>query len=200
MFEILSQEDIFELTADLEKYSAKLYNERINTYNDILSGKVLVLNQSYEPIYISTIKKAIVLVILSKAELIAPKQGIIIHSIKQNYPYPSVIRLSRYFKTTRKVLLTRKNLFYRDDSTCQYCGKKLKDLTIDHIIPKSRGGADTWENLVTACHVCNNKKGNLTPEEANIKLLSIPRKPNYIAFLKKFIENIDENWKPFLFI
>jgi len=142
-----------------------------------------------------------VLLLLTKAEMVAQKQNKYIRSLTQKIPQPSVIKLSSYIKIPFKSIeLSRKNILRRDDHRCQYCGKKTTDLTIDHIIPKSRGGGDTWENLVTACVRCNNRKGNRTPEEAEMKLLSKPRKPNHILYLKQTVGTIEENWKPFLFM
>jgi len=133
--------------------------------------------------------------------MVAPRQNKYIRSLTQRIPQPSVIKLSNYIKIPFKSIeLSRKNILRRDDHRCQYCGKKTTDLTIDHIIPKSRGGGDTWENLVTACVRCNNRKGNRTPEEAEMKLLSKPRKPNHILYLKQTVGTIEENWKPFLFM
>ncbi len=88
----------------------------------------------------------------------------------------------------------------RDNYQCQYCGSRSIELTIDHIIPKSRGGDDSWDNLTTACIKCNNKKGNRTPEEAAMKLLNTPKKPNHILILRRTVYNIDDTWKPFLFM
>lgn len=161
----------------------------------------MVLNQSYEPICLCSPKKAIILLILTKAELVAQKDGKFIRSVKISFPYPSVIRLSNYIKVPiKKIELSRKNILRRDDNRCQYCGKKATDLTIDHIIPKSRGGTDSWENLVSACKACNNKKGNRTPEEAGMKLLKTPRKPHHILFIKQYVDKVDDAWKPFLFM
>jgi 5-methylcytosine-specific restriction endonuclease McrA len=167
-----------------------------------LKSKVLVLNQSYEPISICSVKKAILLLLLTKAELIAPKDGLVLRSVNNKVPLPSIIRLSRYIKIPhKKIELSRKNILRRDGYRCQYCGTTSGNLTVDHIIPKSRGGTDTWENLVTACISCNNKKGNRTPEEAGMKLLAKPRKPNHIIFIKSFVgSSIDSQWKPYLFV
>lgn len=135
-----------------------------------------------------------------KAELIARKENKIIRSINHIFPYPSVIRLSRYIKVPyNKVELSRKNVMRRDNFTCQYCGSR-NSLTIDHVMPKSRGGLDTWENLTTACVGCNNTKGNRTPEEAEMKLKSTPKKPHHILYLRQFFGKLDESWKPFLFM
>ncbi|MGB9702325.1 MAG: HNH endonuclease [Candidatus Kapaibacteriota bacterium] len=99
----------------------------------------------------------------------------------------------------RNIDLTRKNIMKRDGMQCQYCGKKHIQLTVDHILPKSRGGKDEWENLVTACYECNNKKGNRTPEEAGMKLLSIPKRPNPLSFIKNNLTARENSWKDYLF-
>lgn len=88
----------------------------------------------------------------------------------------------------------------RDSFRCAYCGRSDVPLTLDHIIPKSQGGKDTWENLITACTYCNNKKGDRTPSEANMKILTKPYKPNHIIFIKNSVSKIDESWKPFLYL
>jgi 5-methylcytosine-specific restriction endonuclease McrA len=161
----------------------------------------LVLNQSYEPITVCSVKKAMLLLLMMKADIVAKNEKKSIHTISKSYPYPSVIKLSTYFRIPfKQIELSRKNIIRRDSFTCQYCGAKTQDLTIDHIIPRSRGGADTWENLVAACHYCNNKKGNRTPEEAEMQLLSIPRKPHHIMFIKQYSGKVDDKWRPFLFM
>jgi len=141
------------------------------------------------------------LLFLTKAELVEEREDRYICSVSNYYPFPSVIRLSNYIKVPyKKIELSRKNVLRRDEYCCQYCGKKETDLTIDHIIPKSRGGVDSWENLVAACKKCNNKKGNRTPEEANMKLIKIPRRPNHILFIRQNVSKIEDKWKPFLFM
>jgi len=162
---------------------------------------VLVLNQGYEPISICSAKKAILLILLTKAELVAKKNGRLIRSPRQLFPHPSVIRISRYVSVPyRSIELSRKNIQRRDNFTCQYCGCKSHALTIDHVLPKSRGGADAWDNLVAACLKCNNKKGNRTPEEARMMLRKKPRKPNHIMFLKQNMGTLEQTWRPFLFM
>lgn len=100
----------------------------------------------------------------------------------------------------KKVFLTRKNVLRRDSFRCAYCGRGDLPLTVDHIIPKARGGQDTWENLVCACTVCNNKKGDRTLEESGFQLLVKPFVPSHIMFIKNFVSKLDENWKPYLFV
>jgi 5-methylcytosine-specific restriction endonuclease McrA len=99
----------------------------------------------------------------------------------------------------KKIILSRKNILRRDNHKCQYCGSTV-NLTVDHIIPKSKGGEDTWENLVTACIRCNNRKGDRTPEESKMCLISRPKKPSHITFIKNFVGAIDDGWKPYLYM
>jgi 5-methylcytosine-specific restriction endonuclease McrA len=166
-----------------------------------LGGRVLILNQSYEPITVCSAKKAMILLILMKADLVEIDTERAVRSVSRVFPYPSVIRLATFVRFAhRKVELSRKNLHKRDGHKCQYCGKKNVELTVDHIIPKSRGGGDTWENLVSACVSCNNKKGCRTPEEASMTLLSKPSRPHHILFMKQYLGKVDNTWKPFLFM
>lgn len=166
-----------------------------------LSGNVLVLNQSYQPISICNVKKAVILLLLSKAELIAEHENRAIRSMTQTFSFPSVIRLFQYVRAPfRTVEPTRKNIHRRDEHRCQYCGTGKATLTIDHVFPKSRGGEDTWENLVCACIKCNNRKGNRTPNEAHMPLMRTPRRPSLVMLLRLHQRNLDERWKPFLFM
>ena len=161
---------------------------------------MLVLNQSYEPISVCNVKRAIVLLLLTKAELIAEREQRRVHAISSSLPYPSIIRLVAYIHLPyKKIELSRRNIIRRDNSRCQYCGTSRPPLTVDHVMPKSRNGGDTWENLVCACIRCNNRKGNRTPEEAKMKLARPPRKPTHVTFIKDFGGVIDEKWKPYLF-
>ena len=97
------------------------------------------------------------------------------HTISKSYPWPSVIRISKFINLPyKKVVLTRKNILRRDSYKCAYCGRADLPLTVDHVFPRARGGDDTWENLVTACTICNNRKGDRTPEEANMKMIFRP--------------------------
>lgn len=124
-----------------------------------------------------------------------------IHSISKTFPWPSVIRLKRYISVPyQNIILTRRNILKRDGHKCAYCGRGDLPFTIDHVIPKSKGGEDTWENLVTACLPCNNRKGNRTPDEAFMKLRIKPYKPNHILFLLNSVNHVDSSWKPYLFI
>jgi 5-methylcytosine-specific restriction endonuclease McrA len=166
-----------------------------------LNKPVLVLNFSYEPLNITDIKRAVSLIVIGKAEMVEPKDGLKIHSPSIILPVPSVIRLKYYINPyTFKVKLTRKNLFKRDDGRCQYCGTN-KNLTVDHIIPVSRNGETSWKNCVVCCHDCNSKKGDRTPQESGMKLLKKPKEPTIITFLNRFTGSEDNNiWDKYLFL
>lgn len=163
--------------------------------------QVLVLNQNYEALTVTDPYKAFVMLYLGKAELIEAYENRFLSSINSNHPYPSIVRLRSYIMIPyKRIMLSRKNILRRDNNRCQYCNRHQNDLTIDHVIPKSLGGQDTWENLVAACHKCNNKKGSRTPDQANMPLLSKPFKPSHVLFLRQYVNFIDEKWKPYLFM
>ena len=164
-----------------------------------LGGPVLVLNQDYQALSVCSVERAVGLVFLQKAEMVAARADRALRSTRASYPWPSVVRLKRYVRVPyRKVLLTRRNVIRRDGHTCVYCGASER-LTIDHVMPKSRGGPDTWENLVAACTPCNNRKGNRTPEEAGLTMHSRPFRPSHVMYMRDLIGNGEEAWKPFLF-
>lgn len=165
-----------------------------------MHARVLVLNQSYEVLSICTAKKALVLIILGKAEIVASDLNKQIRSKSIAFPKPNVIRLRRYVAIPYKqVILTRRNVLRRDAYKCVYCGRGDIALTVDHVIPKARGGQDTWDNMVCACTKCNNKKGSRTPAEAEMRMIHKPYEPNHILFIKNSVSKVDESWKPYLF-
>jgi 5-methylcytosine-specific restriction endonuclease McrA len=145
-----------------------------------VTQKVLLLNASYEPLNICSWKRAIVLLIKGKAIAVESQSTY----LAPDTPLPLVIRLLHYIRIPHKSIpLTRKNLMHRDRYTCQYCGKMGGDLTVDHVLPRSRGGRDEWENVVVACLRCNVGKGNRTPEEAGLTLhRKISRPVNFAHF------------------
>lgn len=166
----------------------------------MLDKKVLLLNQNYEPFAVCSAQKAVVLLYLHKVELVEHYPSSI-RWVSGEMPYPSVIRLIRYIhKPYLKVLLNRRNILKRDKHICQYCGKNSQPMTVDHVIPKSEGGGEEWENLITACLACNNKKGNHTPDQAGMKLLKRPEKPSPLFFLQAVIGRPHVSWKPYLFM
>ena len=161
-------------------------------------GKVLVLNQDYSPLTLCSVNRAFLLVFLGKAELLESDSKNELHSVSQSYPKPTVIKINRYILVPyRGVVLTRYNLFKRDNNECQYCGTK-NDLTLDHLVPRSKGGKTSWKNLVTACKQCNAKKGDQSPEEAGMILDRLPFKPSYIMFLRTNFGKVRKEWLPYL--
>lgn len=157
---------------------------------------VLVLNADYLPINVTTFKKAFKLVYKGKAEIVE-NTGDVMVTYKKTYSRPSVIRLVNYvYIPHRKVVMSRENIFKRDGHKCAYC-ESNRYLTLDHICPKSKGGLNTWENLVTCCFSCNSKKGDRTPEQAGMKLLVKPFKPNPLYFISKIHKN-KTDWHPYL--
>ena len=161
--------------------------------------QVLVLNASYEPLNITTWRRATVLMLKGKAE------GLELDSSRMLRPdtmLPTVIRLRHFVRVPfREIALTRKNILQRDGNSCQYCGYQGDKLSIDHVIPRSRGGLDIWENVTTACFPCNVRKGDRTPEETDMKLSSIPRKPlgNLSFEANRHIKSGNHNqWKKYV--
>ncbi|BAC91671.1 MULTISPECIES: HNH endonuclease [Gloeobacter] len=160
-------------------------------------GKVLVLNASYEPLNITSWRRAVVLLLKEKAEQVEHNGRI----LKSSFPLPTVIRLRQYVQVPYKEIpLTRRNVLHRDGHTCQYCGSK-EDLTIDHVVPRSKGGEDAWENVTTACVRCNIKKGNRTPKEAAMPLTTMPRRPHsslHFEITKHLRGGINEEWRKYV--
>ncbi|MFQ6615764.1 MAG: HNH endonuclease [Fidelibacterota bacterium] len=168
--------------------------------NGILNREVLVLNQNYQPLLICTAKRAICMMYLGKVEVVESYRDRV-HSPSTTLALPSVIKLQKYVRVRgNDIVLSRKNILKRDRHQCQYCGRRSVPMTIDHVIPKERGGRDSWENLVCSCHVCNRKKGNRTPDEAGLKLLRRPREPNRIHYIRQFVKKEQERWRPYLYM
>ena len=169
--------------------------------NNALKRKVLVLNQSYQPLMVIGAKRAIILLLSNKSECIENYSDII-RSQSFSMSLPSIIRVNRYIHFFRsEVLLNRLNILKRDNFTCQYCSKKSNSMTIDHIIPKNKGGKDTWSNLVAACSKCNTKKGDNLLEAMQMKLLKKPKKPNYLFYFKQYInKDVEDSWKEYLYM
>ncbi|MEM7348548.1 MAG: HNH endonuclease [Chloroflexota bacterium] len=164
-------------------------------------GNVLVLNASYEPLSVVSVKRAIILLLKEKAELIEAAAAVL-RSERMSFPQPLVIRLVYYVKIPRRVSLpvTRRGILTRDHHTCQYCGATpaRSELTLDHIMPRSRGGKTTWENVATACKKCNGRKGNRTPDEAHMQLLNKPIRPRYIAFASVASAEARQAWGKYM--
>jgi 5-methylcytosine-specific restriction endonuclease McrA len=165
-----------------------------------MARKVLVLNQDYTAFTVCTVPKAFLLVYLNKAEMVLEDARVNLRTVTRAFPMPSVIRLNRYVNRPFRhggVVLNRHNVFKRDSNKCQYC-QSTKDLTLDHVYPKSRGGKTSWDNLVTACKHCNARKGDFTPEEAGMLLIQQPFKPSFVMLLREFGDRINEDWLLYL--
>jgi 5-methylcytosine-specific restriction endonuclease McrA len=158
---------------------------------------ILVLNADYTPLGVTTLGRGFKLVYKGKAETILVDREFPEIAASVVFKRPSVIRLKRYISCPyKKVPLTRQNLYKRDGYSCTYCGGK-KNLTIDHVVPRSRGGNNSWANLTTCCYECNSKKGDKTPEEANMVLQAKPFAPSHIHMFHG--PEIKEDWKVFVF-
>lgn len=165
-----------------------------------MNGHVLVLNQDYRALTLCSVERATVLVLLRKAELVETRADRFVRSPSTHLPWPSVVRLKAFVHVPyKRIMISRKNVMRRDRFRCQYCGCR-DQLTIDHVLPKSRGGRDTWENLATACTPCNNRKGNRTPEEAGMTLQRKPFRPSHVMFIRDCIGTLEDSWKPYLFL
>jgi 5-methylcytosine-specific restriction endonuclease McrA len=165
-----------------------------------MNTEVLVLNQDYQPLSICSVQRSVKLVFLDKAEMLHDNPERVLRTVDDVYSYPSVIRLRKYINLPySRIALSRRNIMKRDLHTCQYCGIK-SDLTLDHVMPRSRGGRDSWENLVTACNRCNVNKGNRTPEEAKMPLRTKPYRPIHITFFRNLMNGVQDHWKPYLYM
>jgi 5-methylcytosine-specific restriction endonuclease McrA len=143
---------------------------------------VLVLNADWQPINVTNLQRAIRLILAQRVEVIENYDDMWLNSATAKHPAPSVIRLKTYVnKPHFDITLSKSNIHKRDDHTCQYCGCRVDKPTVDHVIPKKFGGQSTWENLVTCCYSCNNKKGHKTLAEVGFDLMRIPKKPGYSA-------------------
>lgn len=162
---------------------------------------VLVLNQNYEPLHVATVRRALVLWLSGKAEILETYEHEVA-SAQRRFPAPSVIRLLSLVKRPPvRVKLCRREVFLRDNYTCQYCGVRTHDLTIDHVVPRSRGGPHTWENVVSACRTCNHRKGGKSLAEARMQLLRQPFEPRpgrYYLVQRVLRSPVHESWLKFL--
>lgn len=169
-----------------------------------LQTPVLVLNASYEPINICGARRALVLVLKGVART-EEEQGATLHASRINMPLPSVIRLLEYRRIPHQTrALSRKNILLRDRNTCQYCGSILNtnEMTLDHVLPRSRGGLSTWENLVACCHSCNRKKGSQLLHE--LTDMALTREPRPFSLhtsrhIMRMLGSADANWRKYLY-
>jgi 5-methylcytosine-specific restriction endonuclease McrA len=164
----------------------------------------LLLNASFEPLKIISWQRAITLLFAGKVEVIE-EYSREVHSVTFSIKLPSILRLLKYVrvKKSRVVKFSRANIYARDRHTCQYCGSTFNsaDLTFDHVIPVSRGGTKSWDNIVTACIDCNRRKGGQTPEEAGLRLIQKPMEPRWVPNLSVTLvfRNFPESWRDYLY-
>ncbi len=164
------------------------------------SARVLILNASYEPLHVCSVKRAVTLLMQDLAERVLDGDRVL-RSPSLVMRVPSVIRLRRYVRRPQRqrVAFNRKNVFRRDDHTCQYCGTRGHDLTLDHVQPRSRGGATSWENVVACCRRCNASKRDRTPAESRMTLRRLPRAPAFMfSSAYGLLPDLDPAWEPYL--
>jgi 5-methylcytosine-specific restriction endonuclease McrA len=164
-----------------------------------MGGRVLVLNATYEPINVCTVRRAVVLLLKEKAELLERGRWEL-RSESASLARPVVIRLVSYVKVPRDAhrrKITRRAVFARDSWTCQYCGSR-SNLTVDHVVPRSKGGASSWENIVASCAPCNRRKGDRTPRQAGMHPRRAPRTPRAEVFIKVASPTIPTAWLQYL--
>ncbi len=169
----------------------------------VMQEPVLVLNATFEPINVTAVRRAMVLLLKGVAQT-EETNSAVVHSASRAHKVPSVIRLVAYRHIPQQSrALSRKNILLRDHNTCQFCGHVFAaaDLTLDHVVPRSRGGHSSWDNLVACCYRCNNAKGDRTPEEAGLRLVRRPRPFTLHTSrqLMRMIGHQDEKWRKYLF-
>jgi len=160
-------------------------------------GRALVLNATYEPLCVVPIRRAVVLVLKEKAEVVHHNGGAL-HSERMSFAIPSVIRLKYVVRVPyrARVSLSRRAVFVRDNFTCQYCGRTAEN--VDHVVPRSKGGTHTWDNVVAACKRCNSTKEDKTPQQAGLKLRSKPSAPRETVWIVVAVGRVDPKWEPYL--
>jgi len=165
-------------------------------------SQVLVLNATYEPLNVISVRRAVLLLLKEKAEIVEAA-GAWLHSEQLALPVPLVIRLVCYVRIPRhfSLPLSRRTVLARDHYTCQYCGERLPKaiLTIDHVQPRSKGGETCWENVVAACASCNRRKGGRTPDEARMPLMREPRRPRYLALTLLEEASAPQAWTKYMY-
>ena len=162
--------------------------------------QVLVLNASFEPLNVCSVRRAYVLVYKGKAEMIEALEHQPLRTATSTYQRPHVIRLVTYVRVPRAIQrkISRRALFARDGWRCVYCGTSGGRLTLDHVVPRSKGGESIWENVVTACAPCNLRKGDRTLEQAGMELRTPPRPPQPVLFIKLAAPRIPHGWTQYL--
>lgn len=165
----------------------------------MLNDAVLLLNSTYEPLNVINVKRAIRLVLTRKADQVETN-GVPVRSVSREFRMPLVVRLSYYVRRpSQRVKFTKRTVLARDQYTCQYCGQQNRDLTMDHVIPKARGGQTVWVNIVAACKKCNGTKGGRVLKEAGMKLIRQPKEPRFLPYLRLVRNSYQRAWDKYLF-
>ncbi len=168
-----------------------------------VESEVLVLNSNYEPLNVCDVRRAFRLLFGEKAEVLE-YDHLEIRTPRESFRAPSVIRLQYLIRRPRpRVKLSRREILNRDHHTCQYCGSQARDLTVDHIVPRHRGGQHTWDNVVAACRGCNHRKGGHLPDEVHMRLLHPavePRADVYYLYSHYLTNPRNEAWRNYLFL
>lgn len=165
-------------------------------------NSVLLLNETYEPLSVCSLNRAMILMINRRATVLENSDRMI-HSVSQAFEAPAVMKLNYYVRRGRREIpLTKRNVLRRDGFVCQYCGAKgtAAEMTVDHVIPKCQAGSDSWENLVCACIDCNLKKSDKTISKAGMPLKRKPRKPHFFTFVLSSVSDVPDSWRPYLFL
>ena len=172
----------------------------VATLRRLTRGRVLVLNASYEPLNVCTVRRALVLILKEKAEVLERGDDVL-RSETMRIDRPEVIRLISFVRVPRDIhrrRITRKAVLARDGWTCQYCRSHTHGLTVDHVVPRSRGGESVWENIVASCAPCNRKKGNRLPQEIRMHPKRRPRPPGPTVFIRIAAPRTPSTWEPYL--
>ncbi len=164
--------------------------------------RTLVLNAGYEPMQLINWERALCLVMIGKAEIVA-QYNRVVRTVREQFPLPSVVRLKKYVKIVKRlgiVRCTRRHILMRDDYRCQYCGVIChpSQITIDHVVPKSKGGKTQWNNVVAACATCNRQKGNRSLNDCGFTLLKVPARPTWQDIMRDVDETVSSDWLPYL--
>jgi 5-methylcytosine-specific restriction endonuclease McrA len=162
-----------------------------------MAARALVLNASYEPLSVVTVRRALVLVLSDKA-LLVHSSGRLLHSATRAFDEPSVVRLVHYVSVPHqtRVSVSRRSVFLRDGHRCQYCGGQAEN--IDHVVPRSRGGEHSWENVVACCRRCNTRKEDRLLEESGLRLARQPRAPRSRLWLLALSGDVRDEWTPYV--
>jgi len=166
----------------------------------MMNEAVLLLNSTYEPLNVINVKRALRLVMSGKAGSVEA-DGAGIRTISRTFPLPHVVKMAYYVRRpTQRVKFTKRTVLARDGYACQYCGVQTRDLTLDHVLPKTLGGETIWTNVVAACRRCNGTKGGRTLKESGFVLSRTPKEPRFLPYLRLVRNSYQKTWDKYLFL